>query len=93
MAATRAARPMKWGPVDKTVDAANVPANDVLDVSVTVAEAAVEDHIVVHMPALEDNLALSHAWCAVAGTVKVRLSNPTSGGVNPASQTWTLMAF
>jgi len=91
-AAVELARPAKFVE-DKTVDAANVPANDVLDVAVTVAGVRSKDFVMVHAPALEDDLGISHAWVSANNTVTVRLVNPTGGAVNPASQTWTIVVL
>lgn len=76
---------------EKTVDPGNVPAVSCLDVSVTWADVLPSHFIEVQAPSLNANLGIVGCWCAVAGTVIVRLMNPTAGGINDTSQTWKFL--
>lgn len=71
----------------------NITSGAVLDVSLTVAGATPEMMFYVDAPSLEDGLGIVRAWCATAGTVKIRIANFTAAPVNPASQNFRVVGF
>ena len=73
---------------EKTVDPGSVSAVSTLDVSVTWDKVLPTHFIQVKAPSLAANLGIVGCWCSTAGTVKVRLMNPTAAPINDASQTW-----
>ena len=72
----------------KTVNPDSVPGASTLDVDVTWNKALPGHFFEVKMPSLASGLAFGGAWCATAGTVKVRLVNVTANPINDVSQTW-----
>ena len=73
---------------EKTVNPGSVGAAETLDVSVTWDKGLPTHFIEVKAPSLVANLGIVGCWCAAAGTVIVRLINPTGTPINDASQTW-----
>lgn len=74
---------------DVTVDVASIPAATAPDTSVAVPIAQVGDSIIVTpLGTWPPNLTAPQGRCAVAGTVLVRISNPTAGAIDPASQSF-----
>ena len=73
---------------EKTVNPGEVSAVSTLDVSVTWDKVLPTHFIEVKAPSLVTGLGIVGCWCAVAGTVKVRLMNPTAAPIDDASQTW-----
>jgi hypothetical protein len=69
-----------------TTDVANITAASVSIVSFTVPGSTPGQFFVVAAPDLDTGLAIGDAFCDTAGTVKVRIINPTIGDVNPVSQ-------
>ena len=60
------------------------------DVSVTITGAATGDIVIVNPPStLESTLACGGAYVSAADTVKIRVSNVSSGTVDGASLTWS----
>lgn|SRR5574343_32868 len=60
------------------------------DVSVTITGAATGDMVIVNPPStLESTLACGGAYVSAANTVKIRISNVSSGTVDGASLTWS----
>ena len=60
------------------------------DVSVTITGAATGDVVIMNPPStLESSLAVGGAYVSAADTVKVRISNVSSGTVDGASATFT----
>jgi len=79
--------PFKVETVDVTVDFASVAAATAVDQAVTVPQSRVGDSIIVTpLGTWPAGLANPQGRCLVAGTVQVRLTNPTAGAVDPASQ-------
>lgn len=75
--------------VDVTVDYASVPAATAPDQAVVVAAARVGDAITVTpLGVWPANLSQPQGRCLVAGTVQVRVVNPTAGAIDPVSQTF-----
>lgn len=74
-----------------TQNPANILAGNVNEESFTVAGVQPDHWIQVMAPSLESGLLLGQAWCDVAGTVKVRIGNPTVNPINPASQVFYFM--
>lgn len=72
----------------KTVNPDSVPGASTLDVDVTWSKALPGHFFDVKAPSLASGLGIVGAWCATAGTVKVRLMNATANPINDASQTW-----
>jgi hypothetical protein len=79
--------------LDVTVDPANILANTTLALSLTVPGAIPGQVFLVKADSLEANLAIGGAYCATAGTVVVRIVNPTVGAINPASQIFTVIGL
>lgn len=77
---------------DITNDPADRAANSTADLSLTVTGALTTDEVLnVFAPALESGLVLSNARVSAADTVTVRLANVTSGAINAAEQTFTVV--
>lgn len=73
---------------DVTVDIASVAAATAPDTAVTVPGSRVGDQIQIQpLGTWPANLGLPQGRCLVAGTVQVRVVNPTAGAIDPASQT------
>lgn len=62
------------------------------DVSLTVGGVTPDMVVTVNWPNLDAGLILGGAWCAVAGTVKLRVYNPTGATITPAAQNLKVMA-
>lgn len=72
---------------DVTVDLAAVGATTAADQAVAVSQARVGDAILVTpLGVWPAGLSQPGGRCLVAGTVQVRISNPTAAPVDPASQ-------
>ena len=65
----------------------------IADRSLTVPGAMPEYSYQVTWPAIDTGLLLITAWCEVAGTLKVRLYNPTGGTITPAAATLKIIGF
>lgn len=75
--------------VDVTVDVASLATQTAVDTSVAVPAARVGDAIIVTpLGTWPAGVTQPQGRCAVAGTVLCRISNPTVGAVDPASQTF-----
>ena len=72
--------------VKVTKDVANILAATAPQISFTVPGSQPGMFFLVAAPDLETGLAIGDAHCAVAGTVIVRLINPTVGAIDAASQ-------
>ena len=79
------------GPV--TGDPASVSAASVGTVSLTVPGALPDMHFIVTAPSLSANLAIGGSYCTTAGTVVVRLVNPTASPVDDASQSFYVIGL
>ena len=62
-------------------------------VSATVPGATPGQFFIVAAPDLEANLAIADAYCSTAGTVVVRVVNPTASPIVGASQTWYFLGL
>lgn len=77
---------------DITVDPDDRAANTTADLALTVTGALTTDEVLnVFAPALESGLVLSNARVSAADTVTVRLGNVTTGAINAAEQTFTVV--
>lgn len=75
--------------VDVTVDYASIPAATAPDQAVVVPGARVGDGIIIQpLGVWAVNISQPQGRCLVAGTVQVRVVNPTAGAIDPASQTF-----
>ena len=82
-----AAGPFVIETVDVTVDYASIPAATAPDQAVLVPQARVGDSInVTPLGVWPANLTQPQGRCLVAGTVQVRVCNPTACAIDPASQ-------
>lgn len=70
-----------------TTNPANITAGTVLAHTFSAPGATtVNGGVVVNFPSLETNVCQVGARVTAAGTIEVRLYNPTGGDINPASQ-------
>lgn len=76
-----------------TANPASVSAASVSAASLTVPGAKPDMHFIVTAPSLEANLAIGGAFCTTAGTVVVRIINPTASPIDPASQTFYILGL
>jgi hypothetical protein len=75
--------------VDVTVDVASIAAVTAPDTAVTVPGSLVGDSIIVTpLGTWPAGLSAPIGRCLVAGTVQVRISNPTAGAIDPGSQSF-----
>ena len=65
----------------------------VADRSLTVAGAMPEYAYQVTWPAIDAGLILVTAWCETAGTLKLRLYNPTGSTITPVAATLKIIGF
>lgn len=77
---------------DVTADPGNVAAGTVLTLSVTLAGVTPNQTFSVSAPDLESGLYLLTARCHAAGTLLIPIYNPTGGDINPASQSFKIVA-
>ena len=75
------------------IDPDSVPGASVGAQSLTVAGATPDMHFIVTAPSLTANLAIGGAYCTTAGTVVVRIVNPTANPIDPASQTFYILGL
>lgn len=81
--------PIKVETVEVTADIASVAAATAPDTALTVANARVGDQILIQpLGTWPANLSLPLGRCIVAGTVQMRVVNPTAAPIDPASQTF-----
>ncbi len=78
--------------VPQLVATVAAPVTDIATVTavtrdLTVPGATPDMTFVINWPSLDAGLVLGGAWCAVAGTVKIRIYNVTNGTVTPAAAT------
>lgn len=76
----------KYGTI--TADPGNILAATSLELTLTISGARVGDMVIINAPSLEANLNLGPAWVSATNTVKVRITNPTVGAIDPASQSF-----
>lgn len=76
-----------------TVSPAAVSANSTADTSLSIADAALGDTVILNpqATALQAGLVVCQAWVSAAGTVKVRILNSTAGSMTPTSGTWNYL--
>lgn len=75
--------------VDVTVDYASIPAATAPDQAVAVPGSRVGDAVIVTpLGVWIANVTQPQGRCLVAGTVQVRVCNPTAGAIDPASQSF-----
>ena len=79
--------------IEVTADAASVTANTTGSVSLTVPGSVPGHMFIVQATALESGLVIGQAYCTTAGTVIVPIGNVTVGNIDPASQTYRVVAL
>ena len=75
-----------------TKNPSNLVAGGVNEESFTVTAAVPGQWIECQAPSLEAGVIKDKPYCAVAGTVKMRLANPTVNPIDPASQVFYFIA-
>ena len=65
----------------------------IADRSLTVGGSVPSMAFHVTWPAIDTGLLMLGAWCETAGTVKLRLYNPTGSTITPAAATLKILAF
>ncbi len=71
----------------------NILANTVGLLSLTVPGSTPDMHFVVTSSALDVGLAIGGAYCTTAGTVVVRLVNPTVGPINDVETSFYVLGL
>ncbi len=61
--------------------------------SLTIGGSTPDMVFYVNWPLLDTGLVIAAVWCDTAGTVKLRLHNPTGGDITPAAQTLKVIGF
>lgn len=79
------------GPI--TADPASIPAASVALLSLTVPGSTPDMHFIVTAPSLVATVAIGGAYCTTAGTVVVRLINPTAAAIDPVSQSFYVLGL
>jgi hypothetical protein len=76
------------------LDAASMLTNTVAEQTVTVAGLLTTDLVIINAPiGLEAGLLVSSGRVTAADTLKFRIHNQTAGTIDPASATYTYIAF
>ena len=65
----------------------------IADRSLTIGGATPDMTFYVNWPQQDTGLIIGGIWCETAGTVKLRLYNPTGGTITPAAQTLKVIGF
>lgn len=76
-----------------TIDIASIAAVTSPEQTVTINGLQKGYPVIVWAPSLEANLNLGNAYCSAANTLKFRVTNPTAGAIDPASQTMYCVQF
>lgn len=76
-----------------TLTPGSISLSNVTKVSVTVPGAVPGMFFVCAAPDLDDGLAICGAYCSTAGTVVVRVVNPTGGTIVSPSQVWYIIGL
>lgn len=76
-----------------TVTPGSITNVTVTKVSVTLTGATPGQFFIVAAPDLEANLAIADAYCTTAGTVVVRVVNPTAAPIVGSAQTWYFLGL
>lgn len=76
--------------VTATLDFPSIAANASSDLTVTVADAALNDVVSVGAPNLVAGIGIT-AFVSAANTVTVRAENNSIGAINPVAQTYRVM--
>ena len=71
----------------------SILANTSQAISVTVPHIEPSHVPVIVAPSLEANLAIGSVYCTTAGTLVIRIINPTAGNLDMASQTLKLVVL
>jgi len=79
------------GPI--TGDPGSVAAAAVGTVDLTVPGSTPDMHFIVTAPTLNVGLAIGGSYCTTAGTVVVRLINPTASPIDDASQSFYVIGL
>jgi len=61
--------------------------------SLTIGGSTPDMIFYVNWPLLDTGLVIAGVWCDTAGTVKLRLYNPTGGDITPGAQTLKVIGF
>ena len=65
----------------------------IADRSLTIPGATPDMTFYVNWPQQDTGLIIGGVWCETAGTVKLRLYNPTGSTITPAAQTIKVIGF
>lgn len=65
----------------------------IADRSLTIGGATPDMTFYVNWPQLDAGLIIGGVWCETAGTVKLRLYNPTVSTITPGAQTLKVIGF
>jgi hypothetical protein len=86
------ARPKSISPVivatSFVLDPASIASATANEITQTVNGLTLGFPVTVWGPSLEANVSITNAYCSAANTLVFRLSNPTVGAIDPASQTF-----
>lgn len=78
----------------KTIDVGNITAATCKEVTVTGVPGLMPNMVfLAAAPSLEANLNIGVGWGTAVGTGKFRITNPTAGDIDPASQEFYLIGF
>lgn len=76
-----------------TFDAASVAANTTAEQDVTVLGLLPNDYVAVNKPSLNAGLGIANARVKSANLLSITYVNSTGSGINPASETYTLLVI
>lgn len=77
-----------------TLDPASVPANEIPAAQTFTVEGLLPDMVVfVSGPSLEDEVFIADAWVSDTDTLNVRFGNVSGSPINPASQSFDIVAI
>lgn len=74
-----------------TIDPASVATITTAEQTFTVPGLRVGDAVFVNKPSLTTGLGVANARASAANTLAITFVNPTAGGVDAASETWTVL--
>ena len=77
--------------VQFTFDVANVATITTAEQTVTIPGLRTTDYVFVNKPSHTTGIGVSNARVSAADTLAIQYVNPTAGGVNPSSETYTLL--
>lgn len=77
----------------QSLDVASVNANTSAEQTFTVTGLTTADKVVVSKPSLSAGLVLANARVSAADTLALTFGNLTASPINPAAETYTILAF